>query len=233
LFATGSTICFGSSASGALGADNVVNISGNGGAVLATQGLILFSDAGGSATVEVLTGSSHTCIVRCNARVLCFGSGANGEIGRGSTASYGASLGDMAALGPIPFTVPIVLPSLTSLVLTNGYSVPNVATQTFHNLVVSNLSTIGVATFAAQSTCTAPVVTALNGEPVTKPVNLRLIVTNFLYIVVSADGLTTTYTISMRRMADAQVQSGYGNSCILVSNRVACWGVRCPLRNHI
>jgi hypothetical protein len=228
LYNSGRTICFGDGTNGAIGTNSEDFVAGpSSGPLLSLQPLISFSD-NAMPIVQVVAGSAMTCVLRCDDRVLCFGVNGEGQLGRGDVASYGRSGGQMPALNPIGFdttVIPVFSPSLTSLVLTSGLSLPNVSSQTLHNVIVTGATEIGVSTFAAQALCGSPVVTTLNGEPVTKPITVNLYVTNFLYVIVTAGGSTTTYTIAARRFPEAKVQAGIGHTCFLVSNRVTCWGV--------
>ncbi len=54
-----------------------------------------------AAARSISTGGAHSCAVLPTGRVKCWGSGANGRLGQGSTASLGDAAGEMAALPPV------------------------------------------------------------------------------------------------------------------------------------
>lgn len=102
LLASGFSVCFGNGGDGRLGTNGVANVSGPGGPTLVGTSWISFSEPSTSMG-SIMAGTSHTCVVRCNGAVMCFGLGATGALGRDGTASYGDSPASMAALTPIAF----------------------------------------------------------------------------------------------------------------------------------
>ena len=54
-----------------------------------------------AAARSLSTGAAHSCAILPTGRVKCWGSGANGRLGQGSTSSLGDAAGEMAALPPV------------------------------------------------------------------------------------------------------------------------------------
>jgi cysteine-rich repeat protein len=61
------------------------------------------SDCRTSEVVQVVTGVSHTCALRANGKVRCWGRGANGRLGYGNEDNVGDSVGNLPAdVGDVP-----------------------------------------------------------------------------------------------------------------------------------
>lgn len=112
LFRSQRTICFGEGQDGATGANTSLDISGSPGPLLSTMPLIQFSTAG-LAIAAVSAGSSHTCALRCDGLLMCFGkNGSSGRLGYGSpTPSFGGGAGDMLNVHPVAFD-PVKIPPM-------------------------------------------------------------------------------------------------------------------------
>jgi hypothetical protein len=110
LFENGRTLCFGEGPQGRLGNDALDSI-GIGASAMSLQPYISFSDNNVSAVAATYL---STCVVRCSGAVLCFGFNLNGQLGIGSTLSYGDTVGHMMALNPIGFN-PASIPNTTTL----------------------------------------------------------------------------------------------------------------------
>ena len=98
LLATGAVRCWGAGGNGRLGYGNSVTIGDN--ETPASAGNV---DVGG--TVAQIVAGSHTCALMDTGAVRCWGSGTNGKLGYGSTASIGdnetpASAGDVDIADP-------------------------------------------------------------------------------------------------------------------------------------
>ncbi len=224
LFASGGTICFGFSSTGGLGSNEVQTISGTG-AVLATQPLISFSDAGMSGASDVFSGETHTCVVRCDSRVLCFGSSSYGETGLGISVSFGNAVGQMSLLHPIAFDPlkidPAPLTALVALVLTRPSSFVFSKCQTFYNVWITDASDVAVAYLELEN----PAATAtVNGDAVTSVIQLppRLVTT--VSIAVKFSTYTTTYTLMIRSVPYSDAILDSGSTCFVVARRIVCWG---------
>lgn len=106
LFETGRTLCFGQGSAGQLGSSSGSDID-NGDVSLAP--LISFSDNANLAA-DIILGYKHSCIVRCNGAVTCFGSNVIGEIGLGFLAGdYGTVSTDIINISPVGFD-PVKIP---------------------------------------------------------------------------------------------------------------------------
>ena len=90
--------CWGAGDNGMLGQDSTAYLGDNPGEMAALAPVNL--GAGRTATA-VTAGSFHTCALLDDATVKCWGFGAHGQLGQGSTADLGDNPGEMAALAPI------------------------------------------------------------------------------------------------------------------------------------
>ena len=109
--------CWGKNASGQLGLGDTKN---RGEATLGEMGDYLpkVNLGTGRTAVSISAGEVHTCVLLDNATVKCWGAGANGLLGIGSTADRGDAPNEMGdALPPINFG-----PGRTTLAISCGYS---------------------------------------------------------------------------------------------------------------
>ncbi len=120
---TGAVKCWGNDASGQLGLDTTAQLGDQPGEMAALGTVNL--GAGRTATA-VTTGPNHTCALLDNGAVKCWGAGASGRLGQGSTATLGDQAGEMAALQPIDLgagrtaTAVVAGASYTCALLDNG-----------------------------------------------------------------------------------------------------------------
>jgi len=93
-------VCFGSNTSGQIGAGAVSSIGGA--ANQMGDNLVAVDIPLGSATAitQVATGANHTCVLRDDGAVLCFGANGSGQLGLGDTANRGDQAGEMGAALP-------------------------------------------------------------------------------------------------------------------------------------
>ncbi len=84
LFDTGKVRCWGNGANGRLGYGNTTTIGDN-----ENPGAGGDVDLGGRSAVDIAAGEAHTCALLDDGKVRCWGSGANGRLGYGSTADVG------------------------------------------------------------------------------------------------------------------------------------------------
>ncbi len=106
LTTTGKSLCFGSGAAG-LGTDSSSDVSGPGGPLLSLQPYIAFSDTAKPISA-IFPGGHHTCAIRCDSQVLCFGTNTGGALGKGDTTFIGFALGDMVTVAPIAFNPALI-----------------------------------------------------------------------------------------------------------------------------
>jgi len=95
-------VCFGSNTSGQIGAGATTSIGGA--ANQMGDNLVAVDIPLGAATTitQVATGANHTCALRDDGAVLCFGANASGQLGVGDTANRGTSAAHMgSALAPV------------------------------------------------------------------------------------------------------------------------------------
>ncbi len=102
LFEIGKTLCFGSGLNGRIGTDGTLPVSGPGGPPLAAQPRITLGDEL-HPVGDIFLGHDHSCALRCDGAVLCFGRNVEGGLGRGTSADYGDTLGHMSTLAPVAF----------------------------------------------------------------------------------------------------------------------------------
>lgn len=110
LFENGRTLCFGSGTYGELGTSGNYNIAGATGSVLSSQPYMNFSNTERFQAISNI--EYHTCVLRCDGAVLCFGINGQGELGRGNTSQYGDLANQMTTMQPISFdpakiTIPV------------------------------------------------------------------------------------------------------------------------------
>ncbi len=94
-------VCFGSNTSGQIGAGAATSI---GGAANQMGDNLVAVDIplDGASITQVATGANHTCVLRDDGAVLCFGANGSGQLGGGDTANRGTSAAHMgSALAPV------------------------------------------------------------------------------------------------------------------------------------
>ncbi len=89
--------CWGDGSFGKLGTDATGNQGNSASNTMANLGPITLPGT----PVSISAGSDHTCALFSDGRTTCWGRGADGRLGTGSTSNVGDTEGDMAALGPI------------------------------------------------------------------------------------------------------------------------------------
>jgi hypothetical protein len=158
-------MCFGAGFEGRLGSNAEVDVSGGGPALTSHVLISLSDDTIGIASLSAAT--AHTCLVRCDGSLICFGANGAGQLGINDSASKrGATTGDMATLPAIPFSganIPATLPGcparVTALTETTGRLQGFSSTRTLYLFMVSP-DTASV-TVSVTSTYPATGVTAL------------------------------------------------------------------------
>jgi len=92
--------CWGDNFYGQLGQDSTTSVGSNPGDIATMAPVNL--GAGRTATaISAGSGGSHTCALLDDATVKCWGNGASGKLGQGSTATLGDQAGEMAVLAPV------------------------------------------------------------------------------------------------------------------------------------
>ena len=101
-------VCFGSNTSGQIGAGAVTSIGGA--ANQMGDNLVAVDIPLGAATAitQVTTGANHTCVLRDDGAVLCFGANGSGQLGVGDTTNRGTNAAQMGSA-----LVPVSLPTGT------------------------------------------------------------------------------------------------------------------------
>ena len=139
--------CFGMGADGQLGNEAIDNIGDGVGASVATS--IAVALGTGRTVRSISAGASHTCALLDNATVKCWGYGAVGALGYGSTANKGDSTGQMGdslpavALGTGRTALQITVGSQHSCALLDNYSVKCWGRGTYGQLGIGPTATIG------------------------------------------------------------------------------------------
>lgn len=227
IFRDNQTLCFGSGKEGQTGIDGTADVAGPGGPPLSLQPVIGFRHRDAN-FVAVALGAQFSCVLRCDAAVLCFGANQRGQLGRGEAATprYGAQVGEMFALQPISWNhlaLGIEPAALTSLSLSTGAPIPLVPCQTVYNVYVTDLPLIG---FSLQTRDPSATVT-VNGAPANSAFPTpRHVLSVFRITVTSVTAMTLTYTVAIRRIAATVLTNGEMSSCLVLSGRVTCWGVQ-------
>ena len=139
--------CFGMGADGQLGNEAIDNIGDGVGASIATSSAVALGT--GRTVRSISAGASHTCALLDNATVKCWGYGAVGALGYGSTANKGDSTGQMGdllpavALGTGRTALQITVGSQHSCALLDNYSVKCWGRGTYGQLGIGSTATIG------------------------------------------------------------------------------------------
>lgn len=198
----------------------------SGGPTLVSQPSIMFSGTLAPAST-VSAGPSHTCVVRDDGKLACFGSNGSGELLLGApVANYGSSASEMLSLVNIGFhidKIPTFTPALSLLVLSTGDVVPNTLGRKFHIVLVKDVPEISITTAIAGGVAPLSILVNdghVNGVFATTPLTPKL-----LKIVLTGLG-TTTYMVFLRSLRGVMVASGSAHTCVLTLGRVACFGVQ-------
>ncbi len=184
LFENRRVICFGDSYSGRLGTDHELNVAGFGGPVLSLQPYISFSD-NSLATSYVSAGSAHTCVFRCDGKMLCFGQNMKGQLGRDSTVAWGKAAGEMTQLYPVGLPAALTLDTPDCSARIAGFTSP--VLPLFDPYVTQYLFAVSatVETLSFVPTATSPptiaTVTVNNNSP-SVPVSLTSMMLNRVII---------------------------------------------------
>ena len=93
LRANGTVVCWGNGSNGRLGYGNTTAIGDN-----ESDFSALTVGTGPGAVTQLAAGSGHTCALRANGTVVCWGSGISGRLGYGNTTSIGDDESDFSAL---------------------------------------------------------------------------------------------------------------------------------------
>lgn len=210
-------------------------VSGPGGPPLSLQALISFSDNTIGISL-VVAARKHSCALRCDGAVICFGWNFMGQVGLSShLREVGSNPLDMTAVaGPVPLDptrVPLATPGcparLVNVVLNPAVAVPN-----FAPWVTTYLFPVAPAT-ALLSVTTATTVPPLaevtvNGVPRRGAKSWGTALTssriNLITVRVAWTGYEdSVYSIYVRRFPAPTVHSGHSFACILTT-KLACWG---------
>ncbi len=139
--------CFGMGADGQLGNGTVDNIGDSTASSVATSTVVSLGT--GRTVRSISAGAAHTCALLDNATVKCWGYGAVGALGYGSTANKGDSTGQMGdllpavALGTGRTALQISVGSQHSCALLDNYSVKCWGRGTYGQLGIGSTTTIG------------------------------------------------------------------------------------------
>ena len=141
--------CFGMGADGQLGNGSTNNIGDSTASSVATSTVVSLGT--GRTVRSISAGAAHTCALLDNATVKCWGYGAVGALGYGSTANKGDSTGQMGdllpavALGTGRTALQISVGSQHSCALLDNHSVKCWGRGTYGQLGIGSTATIGIA----------------------------------------------------------------------------------------
>ena len=141
--------CFGMGADGQLGNGSTNNIGDSTASSVATSTVVSLGT--GRTVRSISAGAAHTCALLDNATVKCWGYGAVGALGYGSTANKGDSTGQMGdllpavALGTGRTALQISVGSQHSCALLDNHSVKCWGRGTYGKLGIGSTATIGIA----------------------------------------------------------------------------------------
>lgn len=88
-------VCFGSNTSGQIGAGAVASIGGAANQMGDNLVAVDIPMGAASSITQVTTGANHTCVLRDDGAVVCFGANGSGQLGLGDTANRGDQSGEM------------------------------------------------------------------------------------------------------------------------------------------
>lgn len=167
----------------------------------------------------------HTCVLRCDGRVVCFGKNDEGQIGLGM---FGGNVGDTTDMvGLINYVnfgqyIDYLFPDLLSITLSNGYVIPTTTCQSLYIVRVITLYEISVVGYTSRG---KPTSVTVNGDPLGFPIALEPRVVNLIKVVSKTGSAEATYFISVRVMQGSFITAGEGHTCYLSKGKIACWGV--------
>jgi alpha-tubulin suppressor-like RCC1 family protein len=218
LFENARTICFGYGGNGRAGNDGLS--VGTSSAHLSVQPLISFS-AGTPPLASIGAGAGHSCALRCDGRVMCFGWNGSGQLGRESTSDYGVAGGQIAALEPVALDPSKVTYFAASVTLSSGHVIAAdiCMLHTSVNLV-EPASDISLASWTPSNA-----VWSLNLGATSASVRPHSATQMTLKV---AFGLTThAFSLALRWIPSVKHEGGYVHICALLKeNTIVCWGVR-------
>jgi hypothetical protein len=216
LFESARSICFGHGGDGRAGSDGVS--VGTSSAHLSLQPLITFS-AGTPSLAAIRAGAGHACVLRCDARVMCFGWNSNGQLGRDNSLDYGGSGGDMAALQPVALDPGKVTYFTASATLSTGQVIAaDICTLHTSVIIVDPTADVAISSWTPSAAVWTPdgggawPVTAHSTFVTTHKVTLGL--------------ASHTFTVALRGISSSVIVAGISHVCTLFrENNIACWGV--------
>lgn len=230
LFWNGKSICFGSNSVGQTGAGTVANVSGPSNAsppdtALATLPYISFLDD----TLEITSlavGQFHSCVLRCDRTLVCFGSGANGEIGQVGTANRGDTDGAVAALNPVPFDsakITLVPLAITSITLSTGETIVTGPCRLAYVTSAIDMDFVSVTAVVATPGST---VTVNGGAMSSTSVPLYRHLVNAVVVKATLGSATVEVFVNVRLLSSTSIALSSLSTCVLLAHKVACFGVR-------
>jgi alpha-tubulin suppressor-like RCC1 family protein len=102
IFSDGSVKCWGENTSGQLGLGTALNMGD--GANEMGDNLPFLNLGTGRTALELALGTAHTCVLLDNSTVKCWGNNAKGQLGIGTTVTYGATTGETPSVATVvPF----------------------------------------------------------------------------------------------------------------------------------
>jgi alpha-tubulin suppressor-like RCC1 family protein len=217
LFANERALCFGRNHNGQLGRDSIINL-GPGGDVLTSAPLISFSN-NLLGIVQIATGPYHTCVLRADHGVLCFGLNDSGQLGAGHTMTLGDNSGETSSLAPIsfdPVNITYASSELLSVVLSSGDSITMNKGQTFYIVGAPKAREMFIASYVkANPASTVYIKSGSDGQ--------LLYMFNIAVTVGSTS--TTRYDILVRMRPSSMIVAGGSHACLLSpARKVVCWG---------
>jgi hypothetical protein len=177
----------------------------------------------GMELLALSAGRNHNCVVRCDRAVLCFGEGANGELG---VPGLAANQPSPASLSPIPF-------SPSSIVLV-PVAITSVTLSTSETIAVTYCRLVYIAWAVDIDSVSVTAVTATPGSSVTvngglmssTTVPLFRHIINAIVIKATLGAASVEVLINVRFLSSYSIALMASTGCVLLSHRVACFGVR-------
>lgn len=217
LFANHRSLCFGGNDKGQLGRDSTLNLSGLGGDVLGSAPFIDFSDNNLGIT-HLATGGQHTCVLRFDMSVICFGDNGTGQLAAGVGVNLGDSPNEMTMLSPIAFDpalVPYTLLGLVSVDLSSGQTITMNPGQTYYYIGVPQSREISIVSYVKTTMASSVYINVGSDGHLMFLFNIR----------VEADSYMTRYVLLVRMRPAAVIAAGTAHACLLgQGGKVACWG---------
>ena len=222
--------CWGGGGSGQLGQGSTANLGDAAGEMAALASLNL---GAGHTSTAVTAGASHTCARLDDATVKCWGAGANGQLGQGSTATLGDQAGEMAALQPVDLGVPLQ----AALTADEPYLAPGEVIH-YHLRIINNgaapLTGVTVADpnapacaqavpdIAAGQVVTIDCSYTTNGADYPNRANTATVDTDQTSPKASN---TVNVPVGVPLTTATAITAGYAHTCALLDNgTVRCWG---------